>query len=316
VRGVSRHIGEAVALAASAAVGLVGLAANAEAGTQYPLTYVVPGALVAPTAPFPAPTAFASSNGGGMTYGGSSSQEDPIVLRLSRDHARVAMVAVDWEASCTSGLILASANVVIGSATAPRLDKLGRFRGMVAPPPEPFGSNQVEATSETFAGRVTLAKASGTFRAQVTITSAQTGAKLDFCDTGTLRWTMPPHQERIYGGLTTQGEPVVVQTDAKRNRLSLIRIGWFAPCDDGAVADVGDVFTDFPLSRSGEFGDAFPGAFGPASGTHGKLQYEIYGKLGASHALGTFQVTDTVFDGTGGTLRTCSSPTVRWSAQQ
>lgn len=272
------------------------------------------GALTAPGDPFAATPVFASARRT-VTYGGSTKQGDPLVLRLSSNRRRLLLFVLDWEAKCTSGETFGGSDKLVGGRDAPRLSRTGRFSGRARVNSQ-LGTGQIAATSATLVGRVTRTRGSGTFRARVVVRDPSTGATLDRCDTGRVRWSTAAHQNRVYAGVTSQNEPVVLQTDAHRRHVTLVRIGWDAACDGGGFAHVGDSLAGFAISRRGGFSGSFTATFGRSTSVHGRLQYQIRGRVGAGRASGSFHVLDTVMDSSGATIRTCDSGTVRWSAVQ
>ena len=131
-----------------------------------------------------------------------------------------------------------------------------------------------------------------------------------------MRWAAT-HAPSYYGGLTTQGEPVVVETTTDGAEVDYFGIGWRAPCSDGNVFHVGDELGDFPLKSSGVFGDNFGRDFPYPDGT-GKvsLAWSVKGKLRRGRGSGTFSVHRAESDAAGATTATCDTQTVKWSVAQ
>jgi hypothetical protein len=284
-RRVAQHRSRSVRVAALALVALAVLATTARAGTT--------------------------------TYAGSSSQNDPFVLRFSAAR-HLLLFAFDFQAKCSSGTTFDDAPPARGArGNAPRLTKTGKFSGSSSYT-DSAGDDEAFRERNTFTGVVRGTSASGTFRSRIALTNIRTGAKVDACDTGTLRWRTAPHQEQVYGGLTSRGEPVVLQADAKRTKVELVRIGWSADCADGTFVDFGEAFTDFRLSRLGGFGDSFTIDYRPepSTGNHDRIVYALHGKLGASKAFGTFAALDSYLEPSGAVITTCKLSTLGWSALQ
>ncbi|MFL5842383.1 MAG: hypothetical protein ACJ77Z_18200 [Thermoleophilaceae bacterium] len=257
-------------------------------------------------------------------YAGKTAQHDPIVITVSNDGKRVQKIAVDWEAECQSkneyrfgGILTARAkppgvtvpgdNPLLRSAV--RKGKLDATSIGSAS----LGEDLTAAIRQTVRGKFNKSFAFGTWRARVNVLDAG-GTTKDTCDSGTVRWAAT-HAPAYYGGLTSQGEPVVVETTTDGAEVDYFGIGWGASCSDGNSFHVGDELGDFPLTRSGVFGASFGSDFPFPDGT-GKVSvaWTVKGKVRKRRASGTFSVHRAESDVAGATTSTCDTQTVEWSA--
>ena len=153
-------------------------------------------------------------------------------------------------------------------------------------------------------GRFKRRSARGTLRLTGVVSDPVTGEATTTCDTTTYKWTIKRHRRWIYGGASSQGEPVVIYLNRARSKVAEIAINWNAPCSDGGLLDVPNSFTNFRLRR-GKFGDIWGDTF---SGT--KFEYHLKGRIKRRSAAGAFEVD--AFPG-GGT--SCRTGYLTWTAR-
>jgi hypothetical protein len=298
-------------LAAASVIGFLGATSAAAAS--------VPGTLdasVGPVGPaalhvgrFGSASASATAIKRGKNYGGKTSQSDPFVLGLSTNKARVARLAMDIDAPCTSGMTLSTGGVLTANL---HVSKTGAFKGTATTSMD-TGTETAVGTIDV-KGKVRSRRASGTLRAHFDFTDKQTGAKTDACDTGSLRWGATSAKARVYGGSTSQHDVAVLELSRDLRRVSTLRIGWQAPCTPQGGFHVADVLTGFGLSASRSFGGAFSVTNPGDGGGQIKADYQVQGKAGKSKASGRLQVHITSTDATGATVATCDSGVVSWHA--
>lgn len=122
-----------------------------------------------------------------------------------------------------------------------------------------------------------------------------------------------------YGGITSQGLPVVV--DMKANRRLIVRAAVVVEltCTSGTPGMSPDKFTRVPVSRSGKFNVSF----GPATqrnddGTTTDWQGSMKGALNSAKTriVGTWVLAGVFHDAAGAVTDTCESGSVRWTAKQ
>lgn len=259
------------------------------------------------------------------TYGGSTSQQSPFALIVSKDHKRLVSALLHVDAFCPDGTrAIESASASIQSSgqraggrntfVGDRLPVSGKFR-VTGSATEDYGGAVYGQLSESLAGKVTGNRAKGTLRLVVQIIDASTGAVQQTCDSGTLTWRTSAVPGKVYAGLTAGFRPVVVELSADRSMVSDLRIGWDAECQPEGSLLVGDDVGNFPVDTSGHFGHVFDaGPFATSDGGSVSAHYAVTGRLSAKRASGTFAVTVTSTAADGTVQSTCARPAERWSA--
>jgi hypothetical protein len=184
--------------------------------------------------------------------------------------------------------------------------------------PMTYTTSEGDATGtlkETVTGKVPRSgRARGTYAASITLTTP-TGRTID-CATDTLRWTVLSNP-RIYSGSTTDGMPVVVELNAPATKVRTVRFAWEASCTSAEgdfTTNYGERLTNFPIRRSGAWGDSFTKNEKHDDGSKADVKYALGGRVTAGRATGTITITvaGTKADGTPGA--NCSSGTLRYSA--
>ena len=153
------------------------------------LTVLLAGwALLAGTATAIAPAAPAPARG--VAYAGSTSQDQPVSFVLSRDRKSIKRFDIDWYGpltQCSNGVAYVSGTTFgAGKTPALKLSSRRTFRHTYLDDLSVPGIARVEERP-VVRGTVGRTRASGTFRATAIVTDA-TGAELNRCDTGTIRW--------------------------------------------------------------------------------------------------------------------------------
>jgi hypothetical protein len=264
------------------------------------------------------------SDASAAVYGGETSQNAPIAITLTKS-GHVKSIAVAWTSRCTSGHTYNFGRVLIAVKKRPSVIpegsnpllatvKKGKLSGTA------FGTvtlvNQMSGfITHRFSGRLKGKSASGTWRGHADVADAE-GNKVDSCDSGTLHW-IAARGPTAYGGSTTQGEPVVVVTSKDRSKIEYFGFGWQANCAPSGFWHIAEEFGNFPMTRSGVFGDTFTNDF-PFADQTGKnsFTYRIHGSAKKSVASGSFSVHVVASDTAGATTATCDTNSVKWSARQ
>src|SRR6478672_7839118 len=260
------------------------------------------------------------------TYGGSTSQDAPFALIVSKDHRRLSRVLLHADAQCSDGSrATESGQASIEAPGGPRgggrnlfvgnrLPKSGSFR-VKGTATELYGGTIYGKLAETLAGKVKGNRAKGTFRMTVQVIDANTGAVQATCDTGTLSWRTAAVPGKVYAGLTGAGRPVVVALTPDRGMVSDLRIGWDATCQPEGGFLVADHLGNFPVDSSGTFGHPVDaGPFAASDGSSIAVHYTLAGRLSATRATGTFAATMTQTAADGTVQATCDRPLQHWSA--
>ena len=273
---------------------------------SFELGRVAPRALTSPGANA---VAARSKPAAPATYGGATSTGAPFVLRLARGGKRIDKVGFRSRLHCTSGEEFSQ-----GAYLTPQKHKLGRtgkFHLALLGTAD-AGNGQVMAASASVIGKVRPGQATGTIQLHVDVVNTADGSKVDSCDSDRERWTAKTAQGRIYGGATSDNEPVVVKLSKNRGKVTDLVIAWGAPCTNGSFTAVDDL-TDFPIDPSCQFGDTFPIEGDLGGGEHARVDYEVKGKVGKRKASGQLHMVVSVTAPTGETDN-CDSGPISWSA--
>jgi hypothetical protein len=262
----------------------------------------------------------------GLVYGGVTSTAAPFVLKLERGAKKIDHVNILVEGKCANGQsvrydatltfeVNIPAAVMLGDHVfkGGRLSKTGAFRA-VGRGAEDFGA-VIAGMNEKIAGKVTRSGgASGTYTATMGIVDTQTGTTTTTCNTGTIRWTARSAPGRIYGGTTSDDQPVVVELAKRRTSVHVLRFSWSANCSPSGGVQFPENLSGFPLTN-GAFGDSFEQAYDLGGGSKATFDYAIRGRVAKTKASGSFSVKDTETDATGAVTAACDSGTVTWSAK-
>lgn len=252
-----------------------------------------------PPTPIAVEAALAHAAGArGVTYGGSTSADDPIVARLSPNGARIRQLGIQLEAPCTSGKTYPF--VYGGPADIP-VRATGRFRDRATESVAVDGGTADVALE--LAGRVVRRTLTGSATLHAEIRDPS-GAVLDTCDQ-TVRVRASATRGRVYGGLTPQGRPVVLELTAGGRLVRHLHIGWRAPCTPDGTLTVGDTLTNFRISPTGRFGDDFRDTISNPEGTF-TVAYSVRGRIGRATGRGSFRLLFTATD-TAGSTTSCDT---------
>jgi hypothetical protein len=265
-----------------------------------------------------APSALAA----GSVYGGSTNAPEPIVLVGDRTAKKLQSAVVAVEAKCADGRSFPVAVRLKAVKRDPGLEggardlvvtrnAKGRFAGKHEITYD-VGDALGLATT-TLSGKLKARQASGKLRLDVAIVDAENSA-IQSCSSGTVRWSATRSPGRVYGGSSSQEEPVVVRLDTKRKRVSEILAGWeSSSCTPDGFMRFGERFTDFPL-HAGGFSDSFEQTFPLDAGGKMQFAYSLAGKVTRKSVKGTLHVGVTGTDAAGATTNTCDSGNVTWKS--
>jgi len=252
-------------------------------------------------------------------FGGTTKSHEPIVLKADKSAQRLRSIVIGLDAACDNGkhyVISGSYKVARSAPGLPRGGGLvmsrnahGRFAGKIV------GSDQAaDGTGQVvvkLAGRLTRGAARGTIAAKATVTD-QAGQTVTTC-TAQTPWAASRRPGVIYGGSSTQGEPVVVRLDDSRRRVSDFLFSWDASCQPDGALRIPDGLTGFAVSTVGAFGDTFNDQINMDDGGHAQLGYVLHGKITRSAASGTVSAQLTQSDAAGTQQGQCSTGDVSWS---
>jgi hypothetical protein len=257
-------------------------------------------------------------------YGGSTRDDEPIVLRADARGAKLKSAAFTFTVACPSGNALpVSLNVPVrpdppgagspvGVLVAERNSR-GRFKtSLLAPisakPPYAL------TLSVLFEGKLKKKSASGTLTGGLAVSNSQTGAPIETCGMGPVKWTAKHAPGRVFAGVTGMDMPVVLAVNAKRTKITELRFGWYTTdCTPaGSFVRFGDLLNDFRL-RKGKFDDAFADDFRRDDGGTNRFEYDLNGKVSRTKASGAFAINYTETNPDGSEL-VCRVPATNWKA--
>ncbi len=235
----------------------------------------------------------------GVTYGGSTSARDPIMVKLSRDGSRVTQLSQQFEAKCTSGT---SYPLVLGPAASIRIDSHGRFRSSLSRTSD-LGTGIAAHVTATVIGKVNGPRLSGTSTLHVNVVDAA-GAGIDTCDRA-VTFTAVASRGKVFAGVTSQKRPVVIELAASARSVHHFHIGWRAPCTPDGTFSYGDTLTNFTIVK-GRFGDDFTQYF--TNPVRQAVAYSLHGTIAGHTAKGAFRLTIASRDANGATTTCTTGP--------
>jgi hypothetical protein len=276
-----------------------------------------------------APGTAAAKRNLGRHWGGSTSQASPLSFALARSGKSVAEAHLFVTGRCDDGAELNYYGTARFSPHAPgslatdgdhvlvggKLSRTGKFNAHGTWSAS-FGAAVTGRITETVDGRVTRKGAgSGTLRATVQLVDGA-GTTLARCDSGALTWHASSARGRVYAGVSTTDQPVVVEIDRRGTKVRHMRFGWDAPCvpsDTGSWLMPED-FTGLELA-GGAFSFDLPLVFGYPDGSRRSVQYSLAGRVRKATANGTVSVKVADTDAAGAPESTCDTGTVGWTAR-
>jgi hypothetical protein len=265
-----------------------------------------------------APAAFAAD----AVFGGATNRGDPIVIRSDPKTQQLRSLAISWRAVCGDGMGFPGFGQLTPAAPAPGFspsanelvvsrNAKGRFEGtqlMAADLGGPRAAITVEVS-----GRLKPASAGGTLHAVVKIMDPATAETVTSCETR-LSWKALRKPGVVYGGMTSQNEPIVLRLNAARKRVNDVILAWHAPCtpSDGFLRSP-EHFGNFPIS-GGRFGNPFEAESPIEGGGMSLWQYRITGRVTPTRASGALQAKVSDTDAAGAATDSCDSGGLTWKA--
>lgn len=257
-------------------------------------------------------------------FGGSTSAGEPIVLKADAKVKALTSAVIGWRAKCgDAGYYPGSTELTATLATpgfSPDYRDLlmsrngkGRFAGRQLG----AGGSDTVATSLVVdvSGKLGPKRASGTLHAIVKIADRATGATTATCDTGVVRYVASRAPGTIYGGRTSQEEPVVVRVDAARKQIADLFVSWrSSTCTPPAGYSFPEQLTGFPLKSTGRFGDAFTLDYPMDGGGKRQFDYKVAGRVTRTAVKGSLHVTFNDADPAGAQTLACDSGGITFKA--
>ena len=256
-------------------------------------------------------------------FGGSTNAGEAIVLTTDARMTRLKSAVIAWDAECDDGRGFRASVQLTAVAASAGFDPGARELATSRNGKRRFAGTQVAGfdlgdqlavVTVRLAGRFRAAKASGTLSADVSIVDNASRAS-GGCRTGTVRWAATRSPGRIYGGKTSQEEPLVLRVDAGHKNVSDVITGWDTPSctSPDHYFTLGETFRSFPLS-GGHFGHDWGERYSREDGGTMDFVYALEGDVTRRSAHGSLHVTVTGTDAAGATDLTCDTDSVTWTA--
>ena len=259
-----------------------------------------------------------------MVFGGSTKAGEAIVLKGDAKAQRLTSAVIAWRANCADGSYYATSTALTPTQATPGFspgfrdlmmsrNAKGRFAGTQLAGQS--GTGFAAAVSVDLAGKLTGKRASGTLHAHVDLIDPVSNASLGSCDTGTVRFAAGHSPGTIYGGQTSQEEPVVVRVDAERRMVSDLIAGWDTrTCTPDGSFHIGDHLGGFALKRTGGFGDSWTADYPMDGGGKRSFAYAVAGRATKTTVKGTLHVGITQADATGAQALACDTGSIAFKA--
>ena len=258
-------------------------------------------------------------------YGGSVTRGEPIVLNTDAKAQKLTKAVLALEMTCLDGNKLApfAASVspevarpglpVTPGALVMSKNAKGSFAGTIL----------TGYSGDTFSvgavinlkGKLTKKVASGTLTGTATVYDESNGNVLTTCSTGGSKFKAARAAGFVYGGATTQGEPLVVSLNSARTKVSDLKFSWQAACDQTEWSPMHITMEDFygPLHGS-TFSVNLTAPYHRADGGTNVWSYVIKGKISKTLAKGTLKLGYTSLDSNSNTEGTCTAGPLTFKA--
>jgi hypothetical protein len=261
--------------------------------------------------------ATASHGPPGGVYGGRSSQNHPMSLRLTRDGKRLRSWFVHVDASsCSSSPTRGySMQLQLNSRHAVRVRAHGSFAGTGRFRGRTQAGDKLDF-KVAMKGRLGRTRARGRLRVFGPVRDAS-GKLIDRCDSGAVRWRL--RRGRVYGGATDNGDGGAVSIRLGRHgkRIKSFFIDLKFLCDDSTDPLLSLNHLSVAVRRDGRISKhGFSGIpLKIPGGATVSGQFSLRGKLGRRRAHGSYRAFGSVRRPDGSTLH-CDSGAARWMASR
>jgi hypothetical protein len=257
-------------------------------------------------------------------YGGSTSGGEAIVLRADKAGKKLRSAVIAWKAKCADGNWFSSGDDLSPTQSSPGFlpgpDDLlvsrngkRRFAGMQASAYD-LGDAAASVIVK-LEGKLGAKSASGTLSAQVTILDKATGDQQTTCSTGGMRWKSTRAPGRVYGGKTSQDQPIVARLDAKRKRIADLLVSWeSSSCQPEGFVHYPEGLHNFALASGGRFSDAWDDTDQLSDGGSVRSTYALAGRIARRAARGTLRIGVQWADAAGAATESCDSGALTWKA--
>ena len=138
-------------------------------------------------------------------------------------------------------------------------------------------------------------------------------------DDGSPRATSAAASGTVYGGVTAQQFPVVIETSKNRRKVVAANIAIRVTCTSGGAVIVPDGYRGLSVNKQRKFSASFgPEVQRNDDGTTTDTEGTVRGRFNSSRSSvsGTWSLKLTHRDAAGTVMDTCDSGTVSWKAKQ
>ena len=282
----------------------------------------LPGLAAAVATTAAALAAAAPAQGADAIFGGITKDGGPIVVKADAKLGELHSIVISWDAPCSDqrfyggGGELTPTEPTPGFSPGPRellvsRNAKGRFEGSQLYASD-LGAN-VAAVSVKVTGKLKAKRASGTLTAIVKISDKASGAEVTSCQTGTKSWVATRAPGTIFGGATSQGEPIVLRLAPDGTRVNDVMTTWQAPCGESGFFRVPDHFVNFAVKSTGRFGNPFTDDVDPPRRQQAPLRLCDRGPAEEDRRQG-HAAGQGGRDRSGGRVTNCDSGNVTWKA--
>jgi hypothetical protein len=256
-------------------------------------------------------------------YGGTSRDGDAIVLKSDAKFASLRSIAISWRATCDDGQWMPGGGSLTPAEPQPGFDPdpnellvtrnaAGRFKGRQVAAQD-VGS-AVAVVTVDLEGKLKADRASGTTKVKVQLADKASGVATATCQTSQ-RWTASREPGVVYGGTTSQGSPVVLRLVAARKRVGDLFVSWFGACTPQGSWWSREHLGNFPVKRSGAFGNPFSDEVTRDDGGKVTYDYAVTGKLSRTAGTGSLRFKLSETDPAGAAGPACDSGGVTWKVK-
>lgn len=269
-----------------------------------------------------APPAFAADS----VYGGTTSAGEAIVLKADASGKALKTAVIAWRADCSDGTSFPGNTELTATVAEPGFtpgyrdllmsrNAKGRFAGTQV------GGGGSGTTLMTLTvdvtGKLGPARASGTLHGLVKAMDTASGATTFTCDTGLVRYSASRSPGVVFGGRSSQEEPVVVRVDRTRHKVSDLLMTWrSSTCTPDASFSFPDAFQGLKLKSTGSFAGTYAMDYALADGTGKRhFAYNLSGRVSKTKVSGSLHVAFTDADLNGAQTLACDSGGVTFKAQ-
>lgn len=281
-------------LAAALACGLAAATPAAAAGV---VTYRT-GPSAAPAETFAPPLAATAATN--RIYAGSTTHGvEPLVLEVR--NRRLVRVVAEYGGPCFGFSNESTGTQIRGALMNSRGRVSATVRTRVSESTNIYSNSESKAVEvvERITATVGSTTARGTLQAKVTFADGTT------CTSYAQKFTVYHRAGYVYGGVTTQEMPVVLELNSTRTQVRHFHVGWIAECADGSFSVVPDYLVDFPIS-GGRWGDVFQQDYQGAD-LRWTLSYDVGGSVTRTSGSGRMSVDIAGIDATGAVKEGCNT---------